>query len=309
MDIQSLTPMPPYFLIKIGKEEQQEKKEKIGNLYFPTEFAYMTREVQFGEIISIGESGDASVKSAKDVMHMASIGDYLLVHHFISGKKDGKGNCFYFIGEDKDFNYYAVNGFEVDGEKCLAYALAQGTTIIPTPDYVFLEIEKEEEGFVQVGDIHLYRTKKKGRLELREVMKANMARCTQLARNIADNQREFERSNKEVMKYADDEIKRLTAENKQISSDLNKRKYAPYKLAAINPDYNDYIAETFGRKLEIGENIMMLTMACETVIDFSGTEFIVAQTSYIGCPEYFITDALKNLNHADTNNKAGQLAH
>ena len=29
MDINSLTPMPPYFLINIGKEEQQEKKEKI----------------------------------------------------------------------------------------------------------------------------------------------------------------------------------------------------------------------------------------------------------------------------------------
>jgi len=301
MNVNSLTPMPPYFLIKIGKEEQKEKKEKIGSLYFPAEYAYMTREVQFGEIIAIGEG-------AKDTMPMAEIGDYLLVHHFISGKKDGKGNCFYFIHEDDEFNYYAVNAFEIAGERPLAYAVAKGQEIIPTPDYIFLEQPVEEEGFVEKDGLQVYKSKKKTRLEWREVMKANMERCSQLARNLVDNQREFDRSNKEVVKYADDEIKRLTEENKRIAADLNKRKYEPYKIAAINHDYNNYIAEVFGRKLEVGENIMVLSMACNTIIDFSGTEFIVAQTSYVGCPEFFISEALKNKSNVNTHQNTRQLA-
>jgi len=179
MDINSLTPMPPYFLIKIGKEQQKEKKEKIGSLYFPQEYIYMTREVQFGTIIAIGESNNEEIKSAKDVMPMASVGDYLLVHHFISGKKDGKGECFYFIGEDDEFNYYAVNCFAVEGERPLAYAVARGSEVIPTPDYIFLEQPVEEEGFVEKDGLQVYKSKKKTRLEWREVMKANMERCSQ----------------------------------------------------------------------------------------------------------------------------------
>ena len=294
--------MPPYFLIKIGKEEQQKKKTKIGSIDIPPDYVWMTREVQFGTIVSIGEG-------AKEYMPCAEVGDYLLVHHFISGKLDGKGNCFYFIHEDKDFNYYAVNAYEISGERALSYAVAKGTEIIPTPDYVFLERPDEKDEFVELNGLQVYKSKKKTRLEWREIMQGNMNRCSQLARNLADNQREFDKANKEVVKYADDEIKRLTAENQRISADLNKRKYEPYKLAAINPDYNNYIEETFGEKLEIGENVMMLTLACETLIDFSGTEFIVAETKYVGCPEYFISDALKKYKYANSNNKAGRLAH
>src|ERR1051326_4255279 len=137
-DPNSYRAMPDFFYIKVGKKLQQEKKEKEGMFYYPESYAFMQREVQFGEIVDIGED-------AKSFMSMADKGDYLLIHHMISGKTDKNKKSFYLVDEDDDFNYYAVNAYEIPGEMSLSYAIAKGEEIIPTPDYIFLELPKQEK--------------------------------------------------------------------------------------------------------------------------------------------------------------------
>lgn len=294
------TPMPPYFIIKIGKESQKTKKEKEGMLYFPTEYAYMRRELQFGEIISIGEG-------AAEYMPMAEIGDYLLIHYLISGKKTDKGRPFYFLTEDDSFNYYAVNAYEVPGEKPLAYAVAKGEEIVPTPDYIFLNVEQDNtESIVSENGIITQAPKEKTRQQWADIMKQNMARIQQLARNIPHGVMEevmvlHDPERRERTEYAISEIKKLEAINTKISNDINKKKYKPFKVAAINPDWKDYIQETFGDEIKAGDIIYMLNMACNTTVDFSGTEFIVAETKYFGCSYNYLKKSVTNFkDHSAT---------
>lgn len=299
-NIMDLTPMPPYFIIKIGKEEQKEKKEKIGSLYFPPEYAFMRREKQWGEVVSIGID-------AQKYMPMAEPGDFLLFHHFVSGKHTDNGYNFYTVGEDSDFFYYAVNSYEVPGERPLAFAIAKGTEIIPTPDYIFLEVDnpKEDEMEVSQGGILIPKTKKKDRDYWTQVMKKNMERVKQLARNIPQSPLEeiMMRENpekREVHDYAISEMKRLESENVRISKDINKKRFEPFKVAAINPDWNESVKRSFGQSMQVGDEGYFLNMATHYKMDFSGTEFIIAETKYFAGPLNYFREVIKNFKNANS---------
>lgn len=294
VDVTRLEPMPAYFLIRIGKDEQREKREKEGRFYVPESYVFMKREIQFGEIISIGSA-------AKEYMPLAEKGDYLLFHHLVSGKKDDRGHSYYLIEEDADFNYYAVNAFEIPGERPLAYAIAKGEEIIPTPDYIFLEVPKEENVTeTNESGITVVKAKQKTRDEWSALLKANMNRMRELSRNIPYSEIEYNSSNKEVMNYAINEIKRLEQENARISKELNKRKYERFVIAALNQDWNDYIEKMFGQRLHEGEEVYMLNMACKTIITFGESEFIIAQTTYFGCPLNYAVNAVAHHNATRT---------
>ena len=307
-----IEPMPPYFLIKIGKAAQQEKKEKIGSLYFPVQFAYLTRELQFGEIVAIGSE-------AQEFMPMAKIGDYLLVHHFVSGKKNERGYNFYLAGEDKDFNYYTVNAFEIPGERSLAYAVAVGEDIIPTPDYIFLEVPKEEPlediNRMQVdgnGGIIMPKERKKTRQELIDQMQKNKKRCEDLGAIIPQSPMEEimllqDPERKERWEYSVAEIKKLEAENSRISKELNKKKYEEYVVSAVNPEWSEATEKLYGNPVNPGDSVFMLNIACQYIIDFSGTQYIVAETKYFGCPASWIKKAVHDFElhrNAPTKKKA-----
>lgn len=301
------TPLPPYFLIKISKEAQSETKEKIGSLYFPPAYAYMRRELQFGEILAIGEA-------AKEYMPLAEVGDYLLIHHFVSGKKSDNGYSFFLIDEDAEFNYYAVNAFEVPGEMPLSYAIAKGSDIIPNPDYIFLEVPKEEandgEGFAMKASengIYIPKEKKKTRDEYMSIMSKNMERIKKISNVIPHTPMEEisilrDPAKKERYESAIAEIKLLEAENSRISKEINKKKYEPFVVAAINPDWQSYL-NSIGENVNVGDTIHFLNIAAKTTINFSGTDFIVARTKYFGCSDFYIKNAINGIELHNASSK------
>lgn len=291
-------PQPPYFLIKIGKEYQKDRKEKEGNFYVPQEYAFMKRGCQFGEIVSIGEG-------AAKYMPMAEVGDYLLIHHMIEGKKDERGYNFYLVDEDDEFNYYVVNAYELPGERVMSYAVAKGSEIIPTPDYIFLECSQTEQDKdlmqteVSKNGLIVPKERTKSREEWIAIMQANKKRCELLANIIPTTPMEEifilqDPAKKERHDFAVKEIKMLEAENLRISKFINKKRYEPYVVAAINPDWSSSVKKITGEDIQVGDTIFMLNIACQTKIDFSGTEFIVAQTQYFGISENQLRTDIKN---------------
>lgn len=296
------TPMPPYFIIKIGKEAQRLQKEYLTkHILANPGTVFMQREVQFGEITAIGSE-------AKEWMPMAEVGDYLLVNHFVSGKKSDNGYNFYLIGEDDDFNFYAVNGFEIPGERALAYAIAKGEEVIPTPQYIFLNVPQQEQDgniadmSVSENGLIVPKERKKTRDEWVAIMKANMERVRQLARNIPSGVMEEimareDPERREKHEYALAEIKKLETINAKISADINKKKYEPFTVAAVNPDWNEYIASIYGEKIVEGDVVYFLNIASNYIINFSGTDFIVADVKYLGAPEKYLKKAIHDFKH------------
>lgn len=297
--------MPPYFIIKIGKEAQRLRKEYLTqHILANPGTIFMQREVQFGEIIAIGSE-------AKEWMPMAEVGDYLLVHHFVSGKKSDNGYNFYLIEEDEDFNYYIINCMEVPGERPLAYAIAKGEEIIPTPNYIFLNVPPQEQD-VNIADMSVSenglivpKERKKTRDEWVAIMKANMERVRQLARNIPSGVMEEimareDPERREKHEYALAEIKKLEAINAKISTDINKKRYEPFTVAAINPDWNEYIASIYGEKICEGDVVYSLNIASSYIINFSGTDFIVVDVKYLAASEKYMKKAIHDFKHHNT---------
>lgn len=301
------SPMPAYFLIRIGKHDQKERQEKIGSLYFPQEYAYMTRKLQWGEIIAIGNA-------AKEFMPCASIGDYLLFNHFIEGKKTDSGYNFYLIDQDDGFNYYAVNAFEIPGERAMSFGVAIGEEVIPTPDYIFLEVPKEETGdehgmTVTESGLSVAVERKKTRDEWVAIMKQNVTRIKELANVIPSGPMEEimalrDPIRKERLAFAISEIKKLETINSRISKDINKKKYEPFVVASVNPDWAKAIEKETGEIINPGDTAYFLNMATHYKIDFSGTTYIVAEVKYFSITQQYLRDAVSNFEHYNATRKA-----
>lgn len=293
----AITPMPPYFYIRINKEQQKDRKEKIGSLYIPPDYVYMKRNMQCGEILAIGSK-------AREYFPQAKVCDVLIMHHIVENHEKS-----FFIDSDENFNYYMVQGFEVPGERNVTYGVWNGTEIIPNKDYMFLEVEKIEsdlsdlevqsnlagEGswkvnipmMVSKGGLFIPKEIKKSREELTEAMKKNMERIKQLSNNK-------HRMTSDVIS----EIHKLEAENVSISKQINKKEEIPQKIAFINPDMKELVMEMFKVDLNIGDVIYILNIACQTHVEFLGKEYIVAENKYLGAPEKWILNSVKSFQKA-----------
>lgn len=311
--ISSLEPLAPYFIIKIGKAEQERKREYLTQhiLANPGTIA-MTREIQFGQIIKIGSGAQAW-------MPMAEPGDYLLCHHFVSGKKTEKGHSFYIIHEDEDFEYYAVNGYEIPGERPLAYAVAKGEEIIPTPDYIFLEAPKPDDNDyipdVQVGENGLIvpGEKIKTRDQWTAIMKQNMARIQQLVRHIPTTPLEeammlASPEKKELHDFAIPEIKRLEKVNAAISKDINKKRLEPFVVSAVNPQWAEQLRQTTGETIHPGDTAYFLNMACNYILDFGGVDYIICESKYFSITQSNLKEAIHHATNPRYNITAEETA-
>jgi len=78
-----------------------------------------------------------------------------------------------------------------------------------------------------------------------------------------------------------------------ISNDINKKCVEFYTVAAINPDFNEEIELSFGHKLEPGDKVGVLNIACQTTVTFNDIEYIVALTKHIHCTHKWATEAIK----------------
>lgn len=274
--------MPPFFLVRIPKKEQRERLEKIGSLYYPPEHIYMKRGMQCGEIIKIG-------KRAHEFFPEANIGDILITSHLIEGKESGMKQKYFQIDEDQNWNYYCVTAFCHNGDRNNTFGVWNGERIIPSKDYVFLQIAPElvsdlpefvfntqgmpkivtniafemaEEGIVTP------KYRRRTRLEMMEKMKENTMEIKKISKWL-----QFEETAPRVIPT----INQLEKENENLSKEINTVRYECHTLYA----FNDELRETVHPDLKVGDKVYVLSIACYMQVEFMGVEYIVSESKYV----------------------------
>jgi len=282
----SIRPMPPYFIVRVPKKEQQERKDKIGSLYYPPAFAFMKRGMQCGEIVSIGQDAHVNFPAAE-------IGHFLLFHHFIEHKETKSKSKFFMVDEDDDYNYYAVTGLYHNGDRNLSYGIWDGESLIPNKENIFLFPEVAAKGDVENIDIHVegmsnlvtniaFEKASGGIITAKSVKRTreDMIRQMSVNRERIDKISPFMRWREDVVA----EVKRLEEENNKISKEINKKRYEPFQIAGINEETQQFFWDAFKCSVGAGDFVYVLNLATHMIIEFQSVEYIVAGTQYIYAP-------------------------
>lgn len=259
-----LRALPHYIIIRISKAEQRERREKMGSLFVAPVFTFMTRELQCGEIVSVGEVCAREFPACK-------VGSMAIVHHFVTGKEmeASSDHSKYLIDSDETYKYYSVTASEFNGRQVETYGIWDGEKIIPHPDYIFLQVEKKE---TSGEDFTTEATKKVGSLFVFEQWKESRELREQRLKNLQDQVQELTKGG--MTPKVKQAIENKEAEMTSISKKLNKKAYTPYIVEAINDE--------LGFGVGPGDEIYMFNQACQTTITFRGKDYIVAKSSYAG---------------------------
>lgn len=267
-----IKPMPPYFIVSIPRKEQAERKSKIGHVYLHPNFVYMTRGMQCGQIVAIGDT-------AHETMPEARLGDTLLLHHFVESTE--KQFC---ITSDQHFHYYVVTCMSHNGQNNQTYGIYNGSKIIAHPDYVFLDCQQPtasdltpEEYLTaqlkaQESGIVTFKDWKVDREEITKRIQAIKAQVDQLTKS---------RMSPELKEV----IEGYEAEMNRLSKLMTKQQFQLYKLIAGSQHFFDMVKEQYETSLKVGDNIYMLNIACDTKMEFNKREFIVAKSQHFGAPQ------------------------
>jgi len=263
-------PHSPYFLIRVSKQDEIDKRTKIGSILIADTQTFMQYNTQCGEIVDTG-------KDAAKYFPEAKIGDTLLIHHFVQAndKNDAKEN--HLIHEDEKFNYYVVTAFEYGGKTNETYGVWDGEKIIPNKDYVFLKTEKNAiPGLPPDEAVNQALKKTETGLfvfnEWKESRESKEERQSELKRQAEELSKSG--NNKLHIKQA---IQIKEWEMEELSRDINKQTYLPYTVAYAHPQ----LSEWFDMEIKEGEVLGMFNMACGTIVNFMGTDFIVAKSKFI----------------------------
>lgn len=130
---------PKLFLVRVNREAQKERREKSGSIFLDQNNTFMTRNMQYGEIVMIGAN-------ARTILSLpeAQEGDNLIFQHFIEGSTqayntEGQSelNNEYLLSQDDVFNYYQVPA-------SLVYGIEKDGVIFPTTKHIFASFHKDE---------------------------------------------------------------------------------------------------------------------------------------------------------------------
>lgn len=274
--------MPPFFLVRIPKEAQRARMEKIGVLYYPPEYVYMKRGMQCAEILLIGRDARIHFPEAK-------VGDILITHHFIEGKTSGARDKYFLIHEDDEWNYYCVTAFCYNGDRNNTFGVYDPKTekITPSKDYVFFEIDE-----TPVSDLPPFMLEQKGMPKIITNMafeyagaglvtpKARKKTRQELINKQAEVKKEMDKLSRWVNIAPEKAVPMLKSREKEaaaLSKEINTFKYEPHILSA----FNDELLKTVHPSLKKGDKVYVLNIATYMQIEFLGTEYIISESKYV----------------------------
>lgn len=264
--------MPAYFLIRIPKNRQKERLEKMGNLYLHPNYVYLTRGMQYGQIVAIGEKAQMQLQEA-------NCGDILLFHHFVESHE--KSQC---VDSDEIYNYYVVTALSHNGQNNQTYGIWQNDTIIPHPEYLFLEAEKPLD-LIQTPDEYIEKALKATESGIFLFKEWRIDRAA-LTSQMEEIKAQIESLSKTKMTApVIKAIEEKEAEMNRISKIINSKKYQLYNLVAAHSSFTDEVEACFNTTLLPGHPIYMLDIACQTKMEFNNTEYIVAKSVHFGIPQ------------------------
>lgn len=276
--------LAPFFVIKISKKEQKDRREKIGSLYLAPGHTFMTREMQAGEIVSIGTD-------AHDTFPEAEIGDTLITHHFVTGKEgentdEGK----FHILSDEKYNYYTVTCCSFNGRGNETYGVFKNGEIIPHPDFIFLEDDAPIER-LSPEQLHREGMQQKGSLFLFNKWKETREEKTKKMQELKFQAQELSRTTKKDIFGNDimpDEVKvaveNIEQEIKNLGRDSQKKEYLPYKVAWAN----QLLSEELEEDIKNGDIVYGRSDAANTKIEFNGVSYRVIKINYIAGSEKWV---------------------
>ncbi len=252
--------MPQYFIVKVDKSKQIERKEKVGRFYTHFNEVQMQRNMQNGEIVSIGEEAANQLKEAE-------IGDVLIFHHFVEGDGNDSQSLIY---SDEEFNYYNVTAMAFNGHRNETYAVVRDGKIIPHPDFIFIEPEKAKEDLEDKDYIEA-NTKKEGCLfvftnwtESRESKEEKSKMLMTEIKNMSNTKRDDVRR----------ALEEKQSEAEKITASLSKKQYLPYKVHAYNPAMNGMSNHTHTNQ------VYALNIASDLKVEYEGVEYTVINAKY-----------------------------
>ena len=264
-----LRPHSPYFLIRISRQEQATKQQKIGSIIIPETVRFMMYNVQAGEIVGIGDKAKTHFPEAK-------VGNILLVHHFVQGESEQEAREDHLVHQDELYNYYVVTCFDFYRKGNETYGVWDGEKIIPNKDYIFLNVPVKNDP--NTPDEYI-----QSALHKNESGIFTFSNWSESRESKADKMKQLQRDIKELSKsgvqkeHIAKAIKEKEAELELLSIDLNVKTYVKHIVAAFHPDLLESIPN-----ICIGDAIYILNYAAETQIDFMDKKYIVAKTNYIG---------------------------
>lgn len=255
-----LIALPHYFIVKIDKEKQNERREKIGRFYTHFNEIQMQRNMQNGEIIAIGEIAGSKFKDAK-------IGDILIFHHFVEGSDRDTSSL---IFSDDTFNYYNVTACEYNGRRNETYGVASNGKIIPHPDFIFIEtapkeVKLEDEDYIEKH------TKKEGSLILFTDWKESRDTKEERAKTLMTEVKNMSNTKRDDVRRALEDKQR---EAEKITSSLSKKEYLPYKIDSYNSEMNGLSNKTDP------EFVYALNIASDLKVEYDGVEYAVINSKY-----------------------------
>jgi chaperonin cofactor prefoldin len=280
---ETLTPYAPYFYIRIPRKEQLARLEKVGSIFLPPNEVHFTRGMQWGEIVAVGDA-------AHEYFPEAQKGQLLLIHWFVEADgKDTTDNRNHFVMSDEKFNYYVVSAFSYNGKNNETYGIYDGEKIIPNKEYIFLEIEQtysdlhdmdmSMEGLSNLVS-NMPFTMSAGGLVIPKKWKPSRTELYLKLETLKAQVQSLSKSNPNLPHVAQG-IHRIEAEMNHINHQLYQKMVELYKVAAINPAYNEFLEAAYGEKVDVGDEVLMLNIACDTKIEFFKKEYIVAKTMHV----------------------------
>ncbi len=255
-----MQPMPHYLIVKVPKSEERDRRDKIGSIFVPPSFAFMTRNTQAGEIVAIGSKAGQEFPDAKP-------GHILIFHHFVQGSSAEPSEQL--IDSDNVYNYYFVCSDDYNGRFNQCYAIWDGEKIIPHMDFILLEPEKDDS-LSNLEEIAEKQTQKVGKLIIFKEWKES--RQT-IERKIESLKAEITSLNKTRMRPdVKKAIEEKEAQQMALSAKLHKKEYKPYSIAYANPN-----SDLFNHK-----EVWCLNTATATIIEIFGKSYHVVNVKYAG---------------------------
>jgi len=284
MKPEKFTIMPWLFLVKINKEEQKQFKEKVSKnspFFMPIAQIYNARNMECGEIVQIGEAvrgtDDYSVYQKGEGIYgweKCEVGMTLIFHHTIEQHVTSKdAQAQYWVFEDEEFNYYAVDFINLRG-------FYDGKTITPHPNFVFLKNVPcfESDGKVDSETGHKLK-KSNGGLLLFSDWENSFDNISQKSEKIKEHIESLAKT-----KNRTPEIQLTMEQMEQERIDMNrkaqKRMFLPYRVAYSNR----IVDRNFGRKVLEDDVLFCFNKACLYISNFQDKEYsyIVALVEHIG---------------------------
>lgn len=263
-------PAKQYILIRISREEQKAKKEKIGSLFIAPDELYMQYNMQCGEIVEIGEKAQREFPEAK-------VGHIAIIHHFVEGESEASSRDQYLVHQDDAYNYYVVTPCLVPGKNIDIYGVWDGEKIIPHKDYVLVEpdpkvkVPETPDEYIESalkktdGGIYVFSDWK----DTYEDKVDRQKRIKEEIQNLSIN------SDNPQVQVA---IARKEEEMAVISQEINQKTYLPYIVC-----WAPYIlTEWFDTVVTTGTQLFILNSSTDTHVDFMDKKYRVVLNKFIG---------------------------